>query len=734
MQIVTPKVIICSIFLLFNLLATNVIANVVEECNDDEDAFSIYCPSTEWLGCNDEIWDLSWLPNAYYHDYTGTHDAGYPTIKYHLNDCNIGYILRTWKVADYNGVWHKCTQKIYVQGNYFNSSSITWPGNVDLVGCNVETDPQDLPYGKQMPSWSTYGATCSKIGYNYHDNVYTYGPGCYEIIRTWSIVDCCNFNPMSNIGIWSYNQRISVTSTGEEPQVWVPYDVSALTHGCKKVQVDIPPLEVKDGCDDQYIITNNSPYATYSGADASGKYPVGTTKVRFMVKYNCWKTKFYYVNVTVSDESTPVPYCYYGLSFSLMGVDTDDDGLVDDGMRELWASDLDAGSYHPCNNYADLTFSFSSDPTDKVRVFTCEDVGEKELEIWVTDSYGKQDYCGTYVDIQNNAANIPNCDPLEYAEISGKITSVFGNTEDLIMHVNSSFEGMEFDTAYSVQEVFAVIDSSVNNNGTVSYDYGIEEVSIPDVDTTHIDKDYDLEVSEGDYFLTDLDLNEDYLLTIDNMSDVTLDIDSMDVKVLKNYLDGGITLNDFQKMAADVNNDKMVDALDYDLLKAFVEGTLTNEIDLSWVTFDPTYEMQDPVIVDVDDYPTSKMVEIKNRNAVNADIIIFQMGDLTHDLEIGSINNTLVQQRDISAFHLESIAPNPFSDLTQFEIVNDREQLVQLEIYDLKGSKMFNRAQILGKGQHTLSVQGEEMKSTGIYFYILRTESETLQGKIIKIK
>lgn len=734
MQIVSPKIFICCL-LLFLAGISNLKANEIEDCVDEEDVFSIYCPPTAWLSCEDEIWNLNWMENAYYHDYTGTHDAGYPTVSYHINDCNIGYILRTWKVADYHGIWHKCTQKIYVQGNYFNSSSIQWPGNVDLVGCNVNTDPQHMPYGKQMPSWSTYGATCSKIGYSYHDNVYTYGPGCYEIIRTWSIVDCCNFNPYYNTGIWTYNQRISVTSTGEIPEVWVPYDATATTYNCERVQVDIAPLEVKDGCDDQYIITNNSPYATYGGADASGKYPVGTTKVRFMVKYNCWQTKFYYVNVTVTDNSTPVPYCYYGLAISLMGVDTDDDGEVDDGMRELWASDLDAGSYHPCNSYANLTFSFSSDPTDQVRTFTCEDVGEAELEIWVTDAYGKQDFCGTYVDIQNNAADIPNCDPITEALISGRISSVFGNTEGLMMDVNSSFEGMEFDTTYSVQEIFGIVDSIVGNDGQISYEFGIEEVSTPDIDTTMIDKDFEMAVTEGDYAIGGLDLNEDYILKIFNDSESTSTIDSADVQFFRAYLDGITTMSMQQKMAADLNHDNMVDEADYELLKGFVDGDISeDDIDLSWVTTDPSYEMNVPGESDIDVYPVSRMVEVKNRNVVGVDLVIFQMGDLTDLTEFGSLyDDNLLDRREISAFTLESISPNPFSNQTTFKVKSDKVQNVSLEIFDLKGSRMVSKNLTMSTGTNRIAIEGASLDGSGIYFYILKTATQNLQGKIIRI-
>ncbi len=733
LRLISPRILFVFFFALL-FVSNTAFAIDEEDCEEEDAVFQLWCPPTKWLDCDDEIWNLGWLGNAWYKDYTGTHDAGYPEVKYHLNDCNIGYITRTWKVSDYHGYWHKCTQTIYVQGNYFNSSSIVWPKNIELTGCNPPTDPEYLPPGKNMPSWSTYGATCSKIGYSYHDNTFVYGPGCYEIIRTWRIVDCCNFNPWTNVGIWTYNQRIAVTTAYNEPEVWVPYDVHAETSGCKKAWVDVPPLEVKDGCEDQYVITNNSPFSYSNGADASGKYPVGTTKVRFMVKYNCWETKFYYVNITVKDKSTPVPYCYYGLSVPLMGVDIDGDDSFDDGMREVWASEFDAGSHFPCNPYSNLKFSFSSDPDDNVRIFTCEDVGQVEVNMWVTASSGQQDYCTTYIKIQNNGANIPNCEALEEAMISGSISSPFGNTETLMLDVNSSWEGMEFDTTYSFQTAVAIVDSTVNEDGSISYDYEIQEVEVPSVDTTDIDKDFQVEVTEGEYMLENLDLNEDYILTLSNDNTSTAEIDSMDVLVLAAFLDGQLELNKYQKMAADLNHDMILDFDDLALLVGFVNDGST-DVSFDWVTYDPDHEIPSNMTTDLDDYPTSKLIEVRNRNAIGANIMIFQMGDLTHDL---SMEDLLLHQevtlREESDFEFANVSPNPFTKTTNFSFENDRSQNISLEIFSLSGTKVYTQQASFDRGSHQIQVNASELDASGIYFYVLRSEDSVHQGKLIQIK
>lgn len=735
LQVITPRVLLVMMFFSF---AFSLSANDSEpdDCAEEEVAFTLFCPPTIHLDCTDELWDLDWLENAYYHDYTGYHDAGKPHVKWYLNDCNVGYIIREWAVEDYNWNWHKCTQKIYVGGNSFDYKSIKWPKDVQLTGCNPGTDPSDFPPGKDKPVWNNWGASCSKIGVNFHDKIFTYGPGCYEIIRTWSIVDCCIFNPYYNTGIWTYNQRITVTSTYDSPQVWVPYDVHVETSNCKKAFVVVPELEVKDGCDEQYIITNNSPYALHDGPDATGYYPVGTTKVRFMVKYNCWESKFYYVNVTVSDNSTPVPYCYYGKSTALMGVDTDDDGIVDDGMVEIWASDLDAGSYVPCRPGEKPRLSFSSDPNDNVRVFTCEDVGEKEINIWVTDKYGKQDYCTTFIDIQNNAANIPNCEPLSAALISGNISSLYGNTEELILEVNSTYEGMKFDTTYAVTEKVTTGGQSESENGNVSQDFGLEEEYSPIIDTTMIYKDFEVQITEGEYMLEGLDLNEDYTLTLRNEKESASNIDQNDVIALSAYLEGTISLSMYQKLAADVNHDMMIDEKDLALLTDFVEGKINaSALDVSWITYDPDFNMPESTNTDIDPYPTKKVVEINNRNAVNVELMIFQMGDLSNGSSVlDLINKYNVSEREIKGLRLETVAPNPFTHLTNFSLNLEENQQVTLNLFDMNGKAVLNRFYNLNKGRSKIEINSNDLNTSGIYFYQLSTAGGMIQGKLILVE
>lgn len=407
-------------FLFVFLSITTVFAN--KDCVDADDSFTLYCPDDVTVLCSDEIWDLSIYGNASYYYNGGWYDAGNPVVNYYLNSCNSGYITRTWTVEDYDWNITSCTQTITVlaDGNTFNESNITWPQeHITLEGCYPSTHPSQLPPGWGYPTWYNSGSSCgtSNVGVSFSDQTYTISSTCKKIVRKWTVIDWCQYNPNSwgggyNSGLWTYYQFIKI-SKGDLPILTCPEDITVNSNNCVDAYVNVPPLWV-DGetCGGDFEITNDSPYADSNGADISGTYPVGWHYVKYTVKYGCGSKKTCTRKIKVTKKKPPVPYCYASLAVPLMGVDNDGDGIFDDGMVEIWAKDLDKGSTASCNG-GQLTFSFSSDITDTYKTFTCDDVGENTVQMWVTDNSGNQSYCVVTIDVQNNGANIPNCEPVE---------------------------------------------------------------------------------------------------------------------------------------------------------------------------------------------------------------------------------------------------------------------------------------------------------------------------------
>ena len=409
-----------SMMLFFMFFSLNT-AFSAEECVDAESSFTLYCPDNITVSCDEEIWDLSIYGNATYYYGGNWYDAGTASVSWNLNSCNVGYIVRTWSVEDYNWDIHTCSQVITVTGGYnsFNESNITWPEeNITLEGCYPSTHPSQLPPGWGYPTWYDGSGACgnSNIGVAHSDQVYTISATCKKIVRKWQVIDWCQYNPNSGgyngytPGLWVYYQFIKI-SKGDIPVLTCPADITVNSTNCVNKYINAEPLWVNgEACGGEFTVTNDSPYADSNGADISGTYPIGWHYVKYTVHFGCGKKKTCTRKIKVTDKKPPTPYCYGSLAVSLMGVDNDNDGVFDDGMVEIWAKDLDLGSTASCNG-GSLKFSFSSDVYDTFKTFTCADVGKNQVQMWVTDYDGNQSYCVVTIDVQNNGANIPNCEP-----------------------------------------------------------------------------------------------------------------------------------------------------------------------------------------------------------------------------------------------------------------------------------------------------------------------------------
>lgn len=708
-------------------------------------AFSIICPPDVTVNCNDELWDLSIYGNAYYHDYSGYHDAGEAVVTYNLNSCNSGTIIRTWTVQDYVGYSHTCSQIIYAVGNTISANDITWPENIDIEACNPNTHPDALPPGHGRPTYNY--APCSIIGTNWKDKVFEFGPGCYKIVREWTVIDCCIFNPINGNGSWNHFQVINV-STGDIPVLNCPDDIEVSTTNCAFGLVTIPDLEVTQNCALGVMITNDSPYAFEGGANASGEYPIGTTEVTFMVKYGCWQKSFCSMFITVIDDKAPQPYCIDGLAIPLMGIDTDNDGMVDDGMIEIWASDFDHGSYHPCNPNEELIFSFSSDPTEVSKTFSCAEIGENEIQVWVTDENGNQNYCTTHVDIQNNGANIPDCQPITIGSISGDIASVYQNTTSgLRLNVQASSSGMHIETSYDTSLVWVLIDSVISGSGAVIYHYQEQEVIVEISDTTYTDNDFFMKVTEGEYTIEEVPFKDSYKLELELTDTLYQYIDKNDVAILDMYLSGDTLFHAFQMLAADVNHDKIIDYLDLELLNDFVNGNIGgSEIDLNWYSLNATIDLENAESVLNQNCPSYHFIEDHNSDVEGMDLLIFQMGDLTQDqiiknddeYEYSTVvakHNRIIKSRFSESSEIISLgaSPNPFRNECNIHIDNPENQFAHLYVFDTQGKVLFQNRLYLKQGSQTLKIGGDHLIPSGIVFYTIQTEKYKLNGRLVKL-
>ncbi len=369
------------------------------------------CPKDTMIDCNVLNPNLGIYGTATFTDACGVNNVY--TEDDQRNKCGSGIILRRWVGTDPSGNSTVCSQSINViNGNPLSDALINWPDDTTFFGCTpIEfLQPEELlpPYDRPLVDQSV----CSIIAIGHKDEVLVVAnPGCYKILRTWTVVDCCIYDPNnpSAGGIFTHVQLLKVMDN-EKPVINCPPKLNVAADGdCGTSYVKVPLLEVTD-CNPNVKITNNSPYSDKKGADASGTYPYGSTKVTFTVNDMCGNFSHCTLEIVVTDLTAPTPICKWGLSVDLGLCE----GLI---VAKVNASYFNNKSYDNCSSNSDLTFSFSSDVNDIDTMFTCDNLDTNYVKIWVTDENGNQDYCKTYILVQDNMDLCP----------SGKVTKLSGS-------------------------------------------------------------------------------------------------------------------------------------------------------------------------------------------------------------------------------------------------------------------------------------------------------------------
>jgi hypothetical protein len=713
---------------LFHVFSINAKAN---------SSFVLNCPPNKYITCTDDLYNLSRFGNATYTVGYMTFSAGMPVVTYNLNSCHSGYITRTWNIEDPYWNWHTCTQTIYVSASPNNQLQITWPEDYEVEGCNPSIKPQDLPPPYNSPVWS--GDECRMIGKSYTDMVFTVNNGCKKVMRTWKLIDWCSNNGWGSQ--WTHNQIIKIINE-ERPHFECLKEVTANAYNCKNARVNVVPLEVgTTSCGGNAIISNNSPYADNKGSDISGTYPIGTTKVVYTIQYGCGSRAFCTVNVIVKNASAPTPYCLHSITTTLMPVDTNSDGIIDDGMVDIWAKDLDRGSKSLCN-YNPLRFSFSENPNDMFRTFTCAELGSNGVMMFVTDSKGGQAACMVNVVIQNNSANIPDCKRKEEnnpnttqpSSLTGKVSTPFGEAlKNAEIKIDFSLPLETYVTKSDTVEITKK-DSFINASGYLLYFFKKEKVITTKTDT--IREFFSLSEktdSSGFYRFKEVTKDkEKFSLKASYSEDNKKGIDSKDVELLTSYLLGEKEFNEpYQFLAADVDGNKIIDLADLNHLINFVTNAIPDLTDTPWFFMDATKTFNNPA--DIYNHNFSNILSLDSLKGFKdtVSVVAIKVGNITNESSIDQ--HIIVENRAENGFLPRAdIYPNPSADAFELKLEGVKHFPVTLSLYDAKGELvMFKVISTNGVFNH-FSYDIHHV-SSGLYMYKIDSAEFAKTGKWLKL-
>ncbi|MBK6352820.1 MAG: HYR domain-containing protein [Saprospiraceae bacterium] len=449
-----------------------------------------------------------------------------PTITVNdLRECGQGVIQRIISTTGPNNINVTAIQTIWVVDcdpfyiddvacNDPRYTDLLWPNGmctqtpVTLDGCGADISPDNPQLGRPQVI-NNADDNCALLSIEYFDEQFNIEPdACFKVLRRWVVIDWCQYDPFidPNHGRWEALQvikvrdqnrpvvscsvgpcepakidsklgvcvgHISLTASATDnctPADWLfwEYKIDAFNDG-KGVHggydFRVGTLTSKQYAAGDTVEYSHNPFAddSHNPFNASGTYPIGIHKIKWFVEDGCGNVGVCESLFEIKDCKAPTPYCLTGV----ITVPMPSSGCVD-----IWAKDLDKGSYDNCTSQENLKFYFDEDPTKPSLSICCQDFIDKkvndelilEVELWVEDEEGNKDYCKTIIVVQDNQDICPDKGSAK-GKISGNIktetgvetrpveVSLFHNGSMMRQMMGSpySFGDLVMNTTYSVK-------------------------------------------------------------------------------------------------------------------------------------------------------------------------------------------------------------------------------------------------------------------------------------------
>ncbi|MDX1408686.1 MAG: hypothetical protein R3330_11150, partial [Saprospiraceae bacterium] len=365
-------------------------------------------------------------------------------------------VERTFSVRDAQGNSNSCVQRIWVVDfdpfyisdqtcvNSDPNDGVIWPCDKEYTTCPDEI-PVDYP--------TIFDDNCSLIGVTYEDQRFDFvDNACYKILRTWTVIDWCQYDPQSGYGLWNHVQVIKVldhqpaefldcpagpvTLCVADPNVelpannqvflgeanpnstscsvhvrmertvyetcsdWVEYDVKVYpNNGSSYLQVVNKTKVNMDTANEAVLVFDTKTSALLAvrqnGLPYNDKYCLGIGgpkdyhRILWSVEDGCGNLNTCEYLFRLEDCKQPSPVCV-GLSSVVM---------PSSGEVTIWAVDFDASSFDDCTSHDDLLFSFSGDTYMPSYSFDCDAIADNGspsfiIEIWAADEGNDQNCNG----------------------------------------------------------------------------------------------------------------------------------------------------------------------------------------------------------------------------------------------------------------------------------------------------------------------------------------------------
>lgn len=446
-------------------------------------------------------------------------------------------------------------------------------------------------------------------------------------------------------GYWEYTQHIKVYDTLAPVITVAPYPVFEILNSttCEgEVRIE---FSVEDACTEEEglsavflqkfiedidqdgnitqgeFVQYNEITTEISGSPSKFTYttslPEGQHALLIKAIDGCGNTSADLVLFELVDNKAPSPICINGLAVELSpveeGTDADADMDPDWGAASVWATDFIASPVDDCNG--PVTYSINRvgempNPSYMGLIVTCDDPGSVVIEIHAWDSNGNNDYCETYLLIEDN---LELCYPDPEGDLAGGIV-----TED----------------NFPVEQV------QVRLSGPML----LEEMTNPggEYHFNHLPQGYDYTI-------------QPFLDRMPNEGVTTLDI----IYIMQHILGERELDSPYKRIAADVDQTASITTLDIIHIRRLVLGIDDQfQHSKSWRFVDREYVFPDPANPWVESFP--EVININNLTGVveAQDFVAIKIGDVSSviaptiapDLDTRSSKNFLLEAEDQKVF------------------------------------------------------------------------------------
>ncbi len=569
---------------------------------DNEAPKVISCPKDTLIDCGDYITDFRPYGQAVFSDFCAlmTED----TVSYHLNECGVGEIIRTFRAYDDRANESSCTQVIYVGSKEaFGTEAyhITWPEDLVIDDCTAEGyESDDLEDRYSKPRFSDLPCSEPKANYtdtkfyNEEDNI------CIKILRDWTVIDWCRFDPQTTFnGVFNHTQVIEIKDSSK-PEFTSGCDDVAIADLIFESACSFRVPELMASAVDNSCVNDDLRWKHHIDFDADGEvdlsgsgdkivdqvFGVGDHTITWEVEDDCGNQSRCSQQLKIQDQKTPSPVCVSSL---VVVLDSEDQAA------KVWANDFDLKSEDNCTAASELTISFSDTELIPAMSVDCTDLDGKtetliELFIYVTDEAGNQDFCQTYMRLQNNGID---CDS----------TVAIGSAGQISGHIHSP-----------------------------------QDMMIPDVEvrlSSATEEKRSMTSTEGSYAFSDLAMYDNYQLDCVKEGDHVAGVSTLDLVLIQQHILGVKTFDSpYQIIAADANYSNGVSATDLVTLRSLLVAK-TDQLPggRAWVFVDESVGISDTT----DPFPVSESIMIMDMvdAEVERDIIAIKTGDVNGSYQAG---------------------------------------------------------------------------------------------------